>query len=169
MAALFIGTVDPDRAKRSQFIDLCLGGNLKNTSSRVDTGAEVNTITESLVKILNADIKPSKVKLPGHNKSVIPNIGYVVLPARQPGKGQQLLRFEDVNSHLAPVLDLEACVSFGVVNQVKGVITAEHILNIFSDVFEDLRCLAGEHEIRIDVSVRPVVQAPQRVPISMND
>ena len=55
------------------------------------------------------------------------------------------------------------------VNQVNEVITAEHILNNFSDVFEGLGCLAGEHEIRIDESVKPVVHAPQRVPISMND
>ena len=169
MATLFIGTVDSDRTKRSWFIDLCIGENLKNTSFKVDTGAEVNTITESLVKILNVDIKPSKVKLLGYNKSVIPNIGYVVLPAGQPGKGQQLLRFEVVKSHLVPVLGLEACVSLGVVNQVNEVITAEHILDNFPDVFEGLGCLAGEHEIRIDESVKPVVHAPRRVPISMND
>ena len=76
----------------------------------------MNTITESLVKILYVDITPSKVKLLGYSKSVIPNIGYVVLPAGQPGKRQQLLKFEVVKSYLVPVLGLEACVGLGVVN-----------------------------------------------------
>ena len=42
-----------------------------------------------------------------------------------------------------------------------------HILNVYADVFDGIRCFDGEYHITLDSSVPPVVHSPRRVPVAL--
>lgn len=130
---LFIGTVGTDGSykskTRSWSIELNIGKEcIDNFSFKVDTGAEVNTITQTMAQTSKADIVPSKVRLLGYNGTVIKNHGHVIIPVRY-GSAHADLRFEVVNNDLTPVLGL------------KYEVSSSDILDDFPDVFEGLGCL----------------------------
>ena len=44
----------------------------------------------------------------------------------------------------------------------------QNILNEYeSDLFQELRCIPGEHTIRVDPSIPEVVHLPRKVPVSL--
>jgi hypothetical protein len=169
MNSLFIGAIGTDddntRDKHSWFVSLDVGDKPVAISFKVDTGAETNTITDSLAKELPVPRKSSKVRLLGYNGVVIKNLGCLVIPVCHDSVKAEL-RFEIVSDDLTPILGLEASERLGIVRRVHGV-SSDDILDEFPDVFQGLGCLVGEHEISLDSSIKPVIHPPRRVPISL--
>lgn len=170
MNSLFVGTVATEKSsnERSWTVPLVLAYNDVNTTVpfKVDTGAETNVVTLSVVKSLKAELTPTTTTLRGYNKAIIKNVGQVNMSVQYQGQ-QHMVKFEVVDEDLSPILGLETCEEFGIVKRVNEVTSS--ILESFPDVFEGVGCLEGEHEISIDPTVRPVVHAARRVPISMMD
>jgi len=79
----------------------------------------------------------------------------------------EMLKFEVVDDELPPILGLEACETLGIVRRIDQV--SSSILDSYPDVFDGIGKLDGIHDISIDKSVKPVVHAPRRVPLSMMD
>jgi len=118
---------------------------------------------------LGVEIKPSKVRLLGYNRSSIQTSGCVTLPVSLPYSDTSYnLRLEVVPNNLAPILGLEACELLKIVQRVNEITPAD-ILAEYPDVFEGIGCLDGEHDISIDASIKPVIHPPRRVPLSMMD
>ena len=52
-------------------------------------------------------------------------------------------------------------------NQANNSAKAQDILQEYSDLFEELGCLPGEHTIKMDPTVPPVVHPPRKVPVTL--
>ena len=65
------------------------------------------------------------------------------------------------------ILGVEACQRLGLIERFcsNGVDITEE----YADSFKGLGCLPGEYKIKLDPSVPPVVHAPRKVPVSLND
>lgn len=166
---LFIGMVNACKSSKSWYETLQLKSNREHTSVpfKIDTGAQANAITKDIAKLLRAPIKPSSVRLRGYNNASIANHGYVELLVGCQGS-HEMQRFEVVDDGLCPILGLESSELLGIVNRINEMKTTD-LLDKYSDVFEGIGCLSGEHDISVDPSVKPVIHAPRRVPISMTD
>ena len=46
---------------------------------------------------------------------------------------------------------------------------AQKMYEQYSDLFQGLGCLPGEHTIKVDSSISPVVHPPQKVPVSLKE
>ena len=166
---LFIGMVNACKSSKSWYETLQLKSNREHTSVpfKIDTGAQANAITKDIAKLLRAPIKPSSVRLRGYNNASIANHGYVELLVGCQGS-HEMQRFEVVDDGLCPILGLESSELLSIVNRINEMKTTD-LLDKYSDVFEGIGCLSGEHDISVDPSVKPVIHAPRRVPISMTD
>lgn len=166
---LFIGMVNACKSSKSWYETLQLKSNRELTSVpfKIDTGAQANAITKDIAKLLRAPIKPSSVRLRGYNNASIANHGYVELLVGCQGS-HEMQRFEVVDDGICPILGLESSELLGIVNRINEMKTTD-LLDKYSDVFEGIGCLSGEHDISVDPSVKPVIHAPRRVPISMTD
>jgi len=45
----------------------------------------------------------------------------------------------------------------------------QNIFNEYSDLFQGLGCIPGEHKIKVDPSLPAVVHPPRKVPVSLKD
>ncbi|XP_067949748.1 uncharacterized protein [Watersipora subatra] len=170
METLFIGMVNaPETVSKSWYETLVLSScnDHSSVAFKIDTGAQTNAVTKEILNKLNAEMKPSNVKLKGYNNVDITNYGYVELKVKH-RQEQSVQRFEVVDNGLCPILGLEASEMLGIVKRVNEVTTSD-LLEKYADVFEGIGCLSGEHEISVDPTVKPVIHAPRRVPISVTD
>lgn len=92
------------------------------------------------------------------------------------------LNFKIVDARQPPLLSSQTCTQMGLisvhiddaVNSVEQhdavkALSEQDLVHEFKDVFEGLGCLAGDYHIEIDPTVRPVQNAPRRVPVPMKD
>ena len=171
MNSLFIGMVNSSFTsdKRSWCETLILKHNeAKSTVNfKIDTGAQANPITKSIVADLGAPVNTSSVNLRGYNNSPITNFGYVELPVVHKGN-QHTRRFEIVDDDLCPILGLESSGVLGIVRRFNEISTAD-LLDEYPEVFEGIGCLQEEHQISLNPSVKPVIHPQRRIPLSITD
>ena len=133
---------------------------------KLDTGAEVNVIPKTLAHQLDCTVTPSKAKLMGYGQNPIPNIGKTKLMLIC-GDSEKHFDFEVVACSSPPILGLQAVRELDLVRRVCAVDDLGNILDEFPMVFEGIGCLEGEHNISVDPTVKPVVHAARKVPLSI--
>lgn len=140
---------------------------------KLDTGAQVNVISESVYNELKPRPKlhDAKVKVTGYAGTDIPVKGKCL--ARVTYKETvHILLFIVVPKEVQAILGLVACEKL---NLVKRVLVIESglendynsMMQEYRDLFKGLGCLPGEHTIRIDKTVPPVIHPCRKVPFAL--
>lgn len=142
---------------------------------KLDTGAEVNVM--SSVTFNSLPNKPilttTNVSLKAYGNQRLRTLGKIrtEIATKQ---SSTVAEFFVVEGNSSTILGLPTCQALNLVKRVdeakqspKPIESSKDLLKTFSDVFQGLGALPGEHHIVIDDTVRPVVHAPRRVPVSL--
>ena len=143
----------------------------KRINMKLDTGAQVNLLSESEYRKLRnkPKLQRTKHKLKGYGNYDIQIIGKFVAHVEHNGKHR--MTFFVVPGADKPLLGLEACERLGLVKRVADVKkdTYEALKEEYKELFEGLGCLPGQHTIVVDPTVPPVVHACRKVPFALHD
>jgi len=149
--------------------------NGKPLSVELDTGARCNILSRKSLEKLSVryQMKPSSLYIRGVHGKCVKAIGAVTLPCTYKGvlrnvEFQILDGSKEIN-----LLGRTDCVNFGLIariNQVNVRNPSEEIVKQYKDVFDDeIGCLPGEYDIKVDESVIPVVHPPRPVPVALRE
>ena len=141
----------------------------------LDTAAHCNIISLSTVKRLgfSSQISPSNLLINGVHNESRRAYGTVVLPCVYRGSMFQL-NFQVLDSSReVNLLGRPDCLKLRLVARVNSVVKSkinENILNQFKDVLgQEIGCMPGEYEIKLDSNAKPVVHPPRSVPAAIRD
>ena len=170
----FIDSISDDQNKNKTDWLLPLDVNKTSITFKLDTGAQVNILSENdYHKMINKPkLNKTNVKLVGYSGSSIPVLGTCI--ATIDYKGSQFkIQFVIVKGRAQCILGLKTCDRLNLVKRVL-VVEAESqdintIVNKYDGVFNGLGCLPGEHNIQVDSSVPPVVHACRKVPFALKE
>jgi len=172
MDALYIGVVQCDAIMSQCWQQDVLVGPLQRTISfKLDTGAEANILPKHAANELNCAIVPTKARLMGYGQHHIPSIGKTELLLHH-GSMRKSFEFEVVDSSSPPILGLSAVSELNLVRRVESVDLEgrnSSILDEFPQVFQGIGCVEGEHSIKVDPVVTPVIHAARKVPLALMD
>ncbi|XP_033731746.1 uncharacterized protein K02A2.6-like [Pecten maximus] len=172
---LFIGSIwNIDMVSSDWQTELFVNGH--SISLKLDTGAQANVISGKIydkVKNSYSKLQNSKSKLTTFSGEKIPVRGVVDLKCRY-GNKVNVLPFMVVDIESPAVLGLKACEELNLIQRTSPYIhqvkqTNHSILQEYSEVFSGTGCLPDQHHIEIDVTVKPVVHPPRRVPVALRD
>ncbi|KAK3098150.1 hypothetical protein FSP39_016659 [Pinctada imbricata] len=144
-----------------------------NLTLEIDTGARCNVIAKSIAEKFTAiaPIRKANNYINGISGHLVEPVGQIILPCRHNGKLMNLM-FQILDTE-RPIclLGRPDSVRYNLVMRVNSVTSCiEDLIGSFSDVVgEEIGCLPGEYEIKVDSSVQPVVHAPRPVPVAMRD
>lgn len=139
---------------------------------KIDTGADVNVLPRSYLKdigVLESDLIDSSVRLRGYSGSDIKVVGMCHLKIKHKGQ-EYITEFTIADVSSPPILGLNTCRELNLVQLVLAVGTEKEdnekqkILKEFSDIFDGVGCMPGEHRIQINTNINPVVHAPRKLP-----
>ena len=147
---------------------------------QLDTGAKVNVISTKVLQDLASryPCEKSQVKLKSYSGHPIPTKGVVTLPCECKGNTFQV-NFHVVEMEAPTVLGAQTLKALGLLARVhllqqqsplkcpEGM--AQKMYEQYSDLFQGLGCLPGEHTIKVDSSISPVVHPPRKVPVSLKE
>lgn len=155
----------------------------KSVPCDLDTCADVNVIGyENLCNLMES--KPSltkpKIILKGFSGNPVKVVGEIKLSCKKNSKIFHL-NFMVVEFNHGILLSEETCLDLELIkycfklesiensNETLkiGRKKAEQILHKYQSVFEGYGCIPGEVSLQIDENVKPVIQPPRRVPISL--
>lgn len=144
--------------------------NKKVVTFKLDTGADCNAMS---VKTLNAlevrgRLKASKSKLVAFFGEKTAPLGKKTLTCEYKGQKHNI-EFEITQQDVPAILGGAICLKLGLVKRMHNVGKENDILEQYSDLFNGLGCLPGQHHIQIDPKVTPVVHAPRRIPVALRD
>lgn len=141
---------------------------------KLDTGAHANLISLEDYKTLTvkSKIHPVKTKVTGYTGERVPVKGGCIATFKH--KGHQIRpQLLIVDMSVQPILGLSACIKLDLVKRVFVVTSSDmpnyhdSLMEEFKDCFEGLGCLPGEHTIRVDKKVPPVVHPCRKVPFAL--
>ena len=152
----------------------------KTVKFQLDTGAKVNVISDKVIQDLDIECHYEKtlVKLKSYSGHQIPTKGVVTLPYEYKGKVFHV-KFHVIEIEAPSVLSGQTCKEMGLLARIHSL--QQHniperptdldqsILVEYPDLFQGLGCLPGEHTIKLDPSVPPVVHPPRKVPVSLKE
>ena len=152
----------------------------KTVKFQLDTGAKVNVISDKVIQDLDIECHYEKtlVKLKSYSGHQIPTKGVVTLPCEYKGKVFPV-KFHVIEIEAPSVLSGQTCKEMGLLARIHSL--QQHniperptdldqsILVEYPDLFQGLGCLPGEHTIKLDPSVPPVVHPPRKVPVSLKE
>lgn len=165
--SLFVGCLSRNSNKSSEWtVEATIGG--VNTKALLDTGAECNTIPIGLVKQGNLRVSPSSTTLYSYSGHQIQPIGQVEVDV-EVGQNSARLEFLVVPDERKTVIGGESCLKLQLLAKVNSVESVKFNMQQYSDVFQGLGCLEGEHKIDINPNVYPVAHAPRKVPEPIRD
>ena len=162
--ALYVDALHTNRKrkKQSDTFTETLEVNSKQLNFQLDTGARCNVLTRSDYSKLGQKKKLIKVDVAlrsfsGHR--IIPD-GTVTLSLRCKDQFYDTV-FYIVDTRSQSVLGGETAEKVGLIKRIN------QIQSEFVNVFQGLGCLPGEHSLKIDKSVPPVVHPPRKVPVTL--
>lgn len=135
---------------------------------KIDSGAEVNVLPLAIAQKVQADIQPSSAGLTSYTQHRINNVGRTKLTLSHNNVDKGEVWFELVDTNLPPILGLTSCINLGLIQRIDA-INSQTIISEFPDCFQGMGCLSREHHISTDPDVRPTINSPRRVPLSMTD
>ena len=159
---------------------------------QLDTGARCNVMPLATFQMLGikAEFTKSAAQLKSYSGHVIDVRGVTTMPCQYKDKLYQV-KFYIVDRKVPAVLSAATCTEMGLVSRIHTVASTSSkdqqadttspassvthtettdtpdILQEYSDLFQGLGCLPGEHAIKIDPAVTPVVHPPRKVPVTL--
>ena len=139
--------------------------------AKLDTGALVNVLSEREFSRLEHRPKLEKATeiLKGFNNNIIPTKGRCWLRIQHKTSQKEML-FYIVPGDVQTLLGRQACEDLKLIKRLDSIHTLEtydELAAEFEDVFRGLGCIEGDHQIKLDESVQPVVQACRKVPFAL--
>ncbi|XP_049886661.1 uncharacterized protein LOC126381184 [Pectinophora gossypiella] len=123
---------------------------------------------------INKNLKPSRKCLysfGGHNIFIHGQIDIWLKVTRGSKSSRYKVTFQVVHTPHIPLLSCKACVDMGLVKFCKEVkqnhTETDTILMKYESVFEGQGCFEGEIDLEVDANVKPVIQKPRRIPVSL--
>ena len=149
--------------------------NDKPLQVELDTGAKCNIVSFQTIKEigLSHKMQPSSLFIRGVHGQSVKAVGSIILPCMYKGvvkdvEFQVLDGAKNIN-----LLGRTDCIRFGFIARVYKVSASEScqpIVDRYKDVFGDeIGCLPGEFDIKIDENATPVVHPPRSVPAPLRD
>lgn len=149
----------------------------------LDCGSTVNLLPESFVRELaNVDktLRPPESDLRMFDKTLLQTKGMITLPVTHPNTGQsENLDFYVATTHSQPLLGIDACLQFDLLNVNTDNICAlndpgsafkmNNVLDEFADVFEGYGKFEGTVSLKVDPSITPVRMPLRKLPIAIKD
>ena len=162
---LFVGEISVNENEKAWYSDIAIDN--VNISFKLDTGAETNVISlENFEQISTGPMAATNVKLSTYGNTVIKPLGKATLNC-QSNSSECNLDFYVVDLKSTPILGLSACKKLNLlqrVNEIQADTTLESLLNNNSDIFNGIGTFEDKYHIELDKSVKPVVDAPRKVP-----
>uniref|UniRef100_A0A1Y1LD52 Reverse transcriptase domain-containing protein n=1 Tax=Photinus pyralis TaxID=7054 RepID=A0A1Y1LD52_PHOPY len=190
---LYVGTIEnnvKEVSELSWFTTLEI--NNQDINFKLDTGAMVNIVPVSVLKVINFDfhkIRKTNMKLCTYTQEPIPILGQCHLKCRHKNKQMDLL-FYIANINNTPLLGLRACIDLGLLSKVetiqnsnnqgnnvdektvqvtKGSNEIKTLLEKHDHVFRGIGCLDKPYRIELKGKVEPVVHPVRKIPFSIRD
>lgn len=140
---------------------------------KLDTGAQANVISEIEFKKIRPRprLHATNVKVKGYSGAAIPVIGKCIVRVTHRDK-EHTLAFIVVPKKVQAILGLNACERLNLVKRVlviesEGDTDYDELRKEYNDLFQGLGCLSGEHTIRVNKSVPPVINPCRKVPFAL--
>lgn len=142
-----------------------------NVTFKIDSGADCNVISKSLLDRLPVDPKQShhcKAKLKVYDRRRITPSGKVSLTCEYRGKFT-VMDFILLEQDLPSILGLKSCLDLGLIKRIYR-LKEENLESENADVFEGLGEITGvQHKIQIDPNATPIVHPPRQVPVALHE
>lgn len=152
-----------------------IGNKYKEVKCQLDTAATCSVIGyENLKKILeseNPELTNCNTRIKGFGDAITYPIGQIVLNVVRYEKKYKL-NFYVVSMNQIPLLSSGACNALKLIKvcyQIKEASKAKDIIEKYNDVFDGIGKVEGKISLEIDNTVKPIVQAPRRVPVMLKD
>lgn len=167
----FVGVLSVGQRTDGWWKDININGDL--VQCKLDTGAEANVMAQSTLNSLanRPKIKPCKTTLTAYGNSKITPVGIVSVTAKTSG-GTVEADFFVIKQDAPTLLGLHSCIALNIVQRIDSLSEANNSSNIldgYKDVFTGLGQMPGTYHIKIDKNISPVVHAPRRVPLALED
>ncbi|UYV76135.1 K02A2.6-like, partial [Cordylochernes scorpioides] len=158
-------------------LELELNGYKESIICQIDTGATVNVLNfADLCKIMqdgNPSLKPSYIKLRCYGGEILKPRGQIKINCSHQSK-QHPIVFQVIDHWEKPILSAETCQKLNLIEikadlcQIESTWTKQNnLLDKYKDIFEGIGCLQGEYKLETDPTIKPIKQAPRRVPITL--
>ncbi|UYV76016.1 K02A2.6-like [Cordylochernes scorpioides] len=137
-------------------LELELNGYKESIICQIDTGATVNVLNfADLCKIMqdgNPSLKPSYIKLRCYGGEILKPRGQIKINCSHQSKQHPIV---------FPKIKADLC-------KIESTWTKQNnLLDKYKDIFEGIGCLQGEYKLETDPTIKPIKQAPRRVPITL--
>ena len=158
----------------------------KAVKFQLDTGAKCNVLPHKVIEDLGIQchVEKTQITLKSYSGHQIPTRGVVTLHCEHKGNVYNV-QFHVVEVEAPAVLSAQTCKEMGLLGRIHQLqdsepkeqhcipecptVTNQNILNEYSDLFQGLGCIPGEHTIKVDPSIPAVVHPPRKVPVSLKD
>ncbi|UYV64550.1 K02A2.6-like [Cordylochernes scorpioides] len=158
-------------------LELELNGYKESIICQIDTGATVNVLNfTDLCKIMqdgNPSLKPSYIKLRCYGGEILKPRGQIKINCSHQSK-QHPIVFQVIDHWEKPILSAETCQKLNLIEikadlcKIESTWTKQNnLLDKYKDIFEGIGCLQGEYKLETDPTIKPIKQAPRRVPITL--
>ncbi|UYV74135.1 hypothetical protein LAZ67_11002219, partial [Cordylochernes scorpioides] len=158
-------------------LELELNGYKESIIFQIDTGATVNVLNfADLCKIMqdgNPSLKPSYIKLRCYGGEILKPRGQIKINCSHQSK-QHPIVFQVIDHWEKPILSAETCQKLNLIDIKADICKIEstwtkqnNLLDKYKDIFEGIGCLQGEYKLETDPTIKPIKQAPRRVPITL--
>ncbi|UYV75303.1 K02A2.6-like [Cordylochernes scorpioides] len=158
-------------------LELELNGYKESIICQIDTGATVNVLNfADLCKIMqdgNPSLKPSYIKLRCYGGEILKPRGQIKINCSHQSK-QHPIVFQVIDHWEKPILSAETCQKLNLIEikadlcKIESTWTKQkNLLDKYKDIFEGIGCLQGEYKLETDPTIKPIKQAPRRVPITL--
>ena len=183
----FVDSVEKTHIKTESKYKLKVKTNGKNIKYKLDTGSEVNVLSQNdFNKLIDKPkLHKTKLKLTSYSGDNIPTQGSCMLHLSHKGKCHKL-HFIIAKKDVIPILGERSLDKLGLIKRVftldmddteqkdinkysGGERSAEDVVGQYNDVFEGLGCLKGEYRIETDETVKPVVTPCRKIPLKLHN
>jgi len=166
---VFIATSSEDNHEWSA--NLKIG--CKTIKFEIDSGAMCSVMSYGTAKLFEkvAPITRSDVIISGVNGPAVKALGMITLLCEHKNI-KRSVNFQIMNTPRGiNLLGRDDSVDFGLIMRIHTArLETESIIEKYSDVLgEEIGCIPGEYEIKIDKSIEPVVHAPRPVPVAIRE
>ena len=143
----------------------------KSLSFEIDSGARCNILSKQTADMFRplSKVEPSDIIINGVSGVPIKSYGKMTLPCVYKDT-QKNIEFQVIERNLN-ILGRDDSTALGLIVRVNSVqSTVGTLTDSYADVVGDeIGCLPGEYEIKIDETVTPVIHPPRPVPVAIRE
>lgn len=142
----------------------------KRVKFRIDTGADCNVMSAKTFHSLNitGKLHASGCKLVAYSGHKMEPLGKTSVTCLYKGQKHKI-DFEIIEKDAPAILGRETSTTLKMVKRMYNMEKENKMQKDYEHLFSGLGCLPGEHSIKIDPEIRPVIHAPRKIPVALRD